>query len=226
MHEPTPNTIRNAHARLRPSPQAENASARRLSGMELTLGSPPASQYLDIFNREMKPRSANWAIWWSDLMMTMFIMFAALYAFQMPVSRAVPSPSEPMPVVVRPRPDDAGSILARIHDQIRDVIQREGLGDSVIARLTPGKSLRVTLAGDAFFISGSATLRPKAWCAGPDSGRLPLHSAGRRATLRHRHKPWAAAQAATFRPGSRSGSSSGKAHCPGPVHPRDSLCRR
>lgn len=161
MHEPTPNTIRNAHARLRPSPQAENASARRLSGMELTLGSPPASQYLDIFNREMKPRSANWAIWWSDLMMTMFIMFAALYAFQMPVSRAVPSPSEPMPVVVRPRPDDAGSILARIHDQIRDVIQRESLGDSVIARLTPGKSLRVTLAGDAFFISGSATLRPE-----------------------------------------------------------------
>ena len=98
-----------------PSPtaslQAENPSARRLSGMELTLGSPRASQYLDVFNREMKPRSANWAIWWSDLMMTMFIMFAALYAFQMPVSRAVPSPSEPMPVVVRPRSDDAGSIL-------------------------------------------------------------------------------------------------------------------
>ena len=86
MHEPTPDTIRDAHARLRPSPQAENPSARCLSGMELTLGSPLASQYLDVFNREMKPRSANWAIWWSDLMMTMFIMFAALYAFQMPVT--------------------------------------------------------------------------------------------------------------------------------------------
>lgn len=158
MREPTPDIIRNAQARSRPLLQPESYSTPYLSGMELHLDAPLGSQYLDVFNREAKPKSVSWAIWWSDLMMTMFIMFAALYAFQMPVSRLVPS--EPMPVVVRPVTDEAGSVLVRVHDQIRDVIQREGLADSVLTRLTPGKNLRVVLVGDAFFTSNSQALRP------------------------------------------------------------------
>lgn len=161
MREPTPDIIPDVLARSRPLLPPEPCPAPHLSGMEPRPDTLLSGQYLDVFHREAKPKSASWAIWWSDLMMTMFIMFAALYAFQIPVSRAVPVPSgEPVPTAVRSAADETGSILIRVHDQIRDIIRREGPADSVFMRLTPGKSLRVILMGDVFFTSGSHVLRP------------------------------------------------------------------
>jgi outer membrane protein OmpA-like peptidoglycan-associated protein len=104
---------------------------------------------------------------WSDLMMTMFIMFAALYIFQLPEIeylsaskqsvKALPLGTETIPL----QPSD-GSILERIHDRLRDLIERDGLQNMVSARVSPGKSLHVVLSGQMLFAGGTTLVRADA----------------------------------------------------------------
>lgn len=111
-----------------------------------------ASQYFDVMLREAPEKSNNWAIWWSDLMMTMFIMFAALYAFQMPKDilppKVVTAPLPPGESVVPPVPVDGESILVRTYDALRERVQAAGLEGVLAVRLIPEKAVRVTIAGD------------------------------------------------------------------------------
>ena len=161
MREPTPESIRDVSARLaRPETGPQPAG-----GWEPRLGDGgPAGQQFDIFAREPRPKAAAWVVCWSDLMMTMFIMFAALYAFQTPKIQLksvtdlavrvegggdLPLPAPPVE-----------SMLGRIHDRIRDMIERSRLTDAIAVRLVPEKALHVTLAGDFLFGPGGAALRP------------------------------------------------------------------
>ncbi len=161
MREPTPESIRDVSARLaRPETGPQPAG-----GWEPRLGDGgPAGQQFDIFAREPRPNTAAWVVCWSDLMMTMFIMFAALYAFQTPKIQLksvtdlavrvegggdLPLPAPPVE-----------SMLGRIHDRIRDMIERSRLNDAIAVRLVPEKALHVTLAGDFLFGPGGAALRP------------------------------------------------------------------
>lgn len=165
MREPSSDTIRDLSARL-PRPEAGPAPLGRL---DVPGGDPALSltgQHFDIFAREAGPRSAGWVVCWSDLMMTMFIMFAALYAFQAPKiqfksvtdlsAHAVHVGDEPSP----PRPMGE-SVLGRIHDRIRDMIERSGLEGVVAVRLVPEKELHVTVSGDFLFGAGGSALRPE-----------------------------------------------------------------
>ncbi len=129
---------------------------------------PMASgQHFDIFARENTIRPASWVMCWSDLMMTMFIMFAALYIFQLP-RIAYKSVSEssvealPLGAETVPRQPSDGSILDRIHDRLRDLIEREGMQSVVSVRVSPGKSLHVVLSGEMLFDGGTALLREDA----------------------------------------------------------------
>ena len=161
MREPTPESIRDVSARLaRPETGPQPAG-----GWEPRLGDGgPAGQQFDIFAREPRPKAAAWVVCWSDLMMTMFIMFAALYAFQTPKIQLksvtdlavrvegggdLPVPAPPVE-----------SMLGRIHDRIRDMIERSRLNGVIAVSLVPEKSLHVTLAGDFLFGPGGAALRP------------------------------------------------------------------
>jgi outer membrane protein OmpA-like peptidoglycan-associated protein len=129
-----------------------------------------AGQHFDIFNRKETPRTAGWVMCWSDLMMTMFIMFAALYMFAVPTiqvkavqelpPRPVSAAQESMPPVSAP-----GSILERVHDRLRDRIEQAGLGGLVSVHIVPEKTVHLILAGDGLFAAGGLALRPDASAA-------------------------------------------------------------
>ena len=176
MREPTPEIMRGLSARL-PRPPAAGPEALAGPGRpdRYAVEADLAGQHFDIFARDAEPRSSGWVVCWSDLMMTMFIMFAALYVFQAPqiqfksvselTAQAAPIGSEPAPS--RPLP---GSILDRIHDRLRDLIERDGLQAWCSVRSIPEKSLHVVLAGDLLFDGGGAVLRAE--------GRTTLHRVG------------------------------------------------
>lgn len=167
MREPTPEIMRDVSARLcgHQAPDGGTSAYGGVHGPDARLfrGEIPG-QHFDIFSREDTLRPASWVICWSDLMMTMFIMFAALYLFQIPkiqfksvtetAVNAVPLGTE----VVPPRPAD-GSILDRLHDRLRDLVVRDGLQAVLEVRSIPGKALHVTIAGDRLFQGGTLLLR-------------------------------------------------------------------
>ena len=164
MREPSPDTIRDLSLRLwRPESGQEPLDPAGIRG---PAGAAP-SQHFDIFDREAAPRQAGWVVCWSDLMMTMFIMFAALYAFQAPtiqLKAVTELPAEAAAPGVLPVPPvpPAESVLGRIHDRIRDMAARLGLEGIVEVRLVPDKALHVTVGGDFLFGDSGAALRPEA----------------------------------------------------------------
>ncbi len=165
MREPSPDIIREVAERLR-RPEFPSG-ARGQADLPAGPDGPMASQHFDIFAREARPAQAGWVVCWSDLMMTMFIMFAALYAFQAPTiqfktvddlsAEVAGSGVQPVP----PLPPEE-SILGRIHDRVLEMVGRRGLEGAVTVRLVPDKALHVTLAGDFLFGAGDAALRADA----------------------------------------------------------------
>lgn len=168
MHTPTPEIIRQATLRKveplpgEPSPLPALPNMRNAGSNDMFALTDAAvlSHRFDIMSRETVPRSSGWAIAWSDLMMTMFVMFAALYIFQMPKKVPVLSDEKSPLMVLAPRTEvSPGSILDRIHDGIRDVIDRNGLEPFLRVRLVPEKSVHITSVGDSLFGAGTAALK-------------------------------------------------------------------
>lgn len=171
MREQSPKIIRDVTSRLS-QPVVDESVVRRHTAPEgaaqktrsLTVEEDFSSQHFDIFARAHRPKSPSWAIWWSDLMMTMFILFAALYAFQMPKVQFksvsdLPSRAEPVPVASDPTPMADGSILDRVHDQLRDAIEQGGMERQFAVRLVPEKAVHVTLRTESLFEPGASVLR-------------------------------------------------------------------
>jgi outer membrane protein OmpA-like peptidoglycan-associated protein len=171
MREPTPEIIRGVSARL----SRPGYGQRAMTGAEEPFGGGQGregarsdegalGQHFDIFAREQQSRPASWVICWSDLMMTMFIMFAALYIFQLPKIQ-YKSVSElsvqalPLGTEMIPPQAQAGSILDRLHDRLRDLLARDGLQDVIAVQSVPGKSLHVVLPGELLFESSGTVLR-------------------------------------------------------------------
>ncbi len=131
---------------------------------------------------------ANWAVPWSDLMMTMFVLFAALLAAQtfhnraehkklrtheaevqrMEIERDKPVVQEiakPVPVsepVATPAPEqspDPGEQL-NLFEQSREAIRDSMLQDVELAVLDD-QSVKVSVQGPMFFAPGKADLRPE-----------------------------------------------------------------
>lgn len=171
MREPTPEIMRDVTARLSrsgPGRGSADAGVGVVPGVygqeEESFARMASGQHFDIFARENTIRPASWVICWSDLMMTMFIMFAALYIFQLPkISYTsvsdVSVKALPLGTETIPRQPSDGSILDRIHDQLRDLIEREGMQSVVSVRVSPGKSLHMVLSGEMLFDGGTALLQ-------------------------------------------------------------------
>ena len=92
----------------------------------------------------------RWSVPWSDLMLSMFVLFVVLYLTERerPETVSVPAP-EPRPVVVA-RPEPVAS------QQEVDLRSREGV------ELTLGRNPRIVLTSDLLFESGVAEVRPEA----------------------------------------------------------------
>lgn len=173
MRAPTPEIMRDISTRLplsehgeRPRGSAlDTLRGRAAGGGEHCIVHEYSSQHFDIFSREQKPTTSAWVMCWSDLMMTMFIMFAALYIFAVPtiqVKAVQDLPPFSMTGVAASMSPVAtpGSILERIHDRLRDRIEQAGLGGIVSVHIVPGKTVHLILAGDGLFAAGGLALRP------------------------------------------------------------------
>jgi chemotaxis protein MotB len=126
---------------------------------------------------------ANWAVPWSDLMMTMFVLFAALLAAQtfhgraqekqqkqvrdvmvqvqvqpQVVERETPV-EQPVPV---PAPDKKLEAATQINvlERSQDAVRESNLQNVEIA-LLEDQSVKVSVQGPMFFAQGKADLRPE-----------------------------------------------------------------
>jgi chemotaxis protein MotB len=124
------------------------------------------------FERLRMPRSPQWSVVWSDLMMTMFILFAVLYIYQLTQREVL---FEKVPAVdsgtggrlndrgpVEPFRESADNRLARIYDLSRQAVDADSIRDIARVDLAPDKTVRIILTGDLLFDSGRAELKDSA----------------------------------------------------------------
>ncbi len=125
----------------------------------------------------------NWAVPWSDLMMTMFVLFAALLAAQSLHGRGeqkkqqqapevqVQVQVQPQPVEIEknveqpvpvPTPDKSVEPLTQINvlARSREAVRESNLQNVEIA-LLDDQSVKVSVQGPMFFAQGKADLRPE-----------------------------------------------------------------
>ena len=110
--------------------------------------------------------SIHWSIPWSDLMMTMFIMFAVMFIYQM-ANRDFSFGKGPGVTTV----SDSGSGII-INDDVKKVISesfpdiydlsRRIIRDLASVELIEDKAVRITLTNDLLFEPGKADLKPGA----------------------------------------------------------------
>ena len=117
----------------------------------------------DVFSCSENRHQNKWAVSWSDLMMTMFIFFAVMYIYQagdkavkFGFGPAKSSLSEQgagrvINVNAQSRPLD---VFDRTHQAIQEVL----IDDTITLDKINDTVLRITLAGDFLFDSGSAGL--------------------------------------------------------------------
>ncbi|GAB1410879.1 hypothetical protein MASR1M90_20330 [Desulfovibrionales bacterium] len=179
MHQPSADIFRSLRHRqalpmqeqcLTPSEDQSN------SVHHLTMGTPQRStiplygqmpwesQYFDILSRPQEVRTNSWAVCWSDLMMTMFVMFAALYIFQTsrhPTTQDIADVAFAPAAVQAPIPAPDDSPLVRFYDQVNAALQRAGLESIVEVRLVPEQAVHFRVDGDQFFDPGKSVLKAR-----------------------------------------------------------------
>ena len=117
----------------------------------------------------LPPRPSHWSVVWSDLMMTMFILFAVLYIYQLSERQFLQPESiggvEPATVTGAETTGDlspASSPLGQVYEIGRRVITETDLGDFAAIELAPDKTVRIVLTGDVLFDSGEVAIKPAA----------------------------------------------------------------
>ncbi|MBU0482193.1 MAG: flagellar motor protein MotB [Proteobacteria bacterium] len=131
----------------------------------------------EYLRRPYQPRSMHWSIAWSDLMMTMFILFAVLYIYQAsnhtfeenwqvyrrknvtlaPGSSGPSSSGGPGDIT-----DTALESTGEIFNLSRRIINSEDIGDFADVNLAPDESIRFTMTNDLLFDPGRAEVKPGA----------------------------------------------------------------
>ncbi len=126
----------------------------------------------EAFERLRMPRSPHWSVIWSDLMMTMFILFVVLYVYHSLQRETVVVKVPTIDIGVGSKINDRGPIepfsehsdrrMARIYDLSRQVIDEESMQNIAKVDLAPDKTVRIILKGDLLFDSGSAEIKESA----------------------------------------------------------------
>ncbi len=132
------------------------------------------------FERLRMPRAPHWSVAWSDLMMTMFILFAVLYLYQVDQRKEVLIGEGPgfdigtdmgsgvMGAKGGGSVGPAGSAgsaerqLTKIYDLSRQTLDTEGLQEFASVDLAADKTVRIILTGDLLFDSGKADIKATA----------------------------------------------------------------
>ena len=123
----------------------------------------------DAFSLHSREKASHWSVPWSDLMMTLFILFAVLYAYHSPHRRALTRDREAKPKVLQTfilagRPESASAHamgLSRIYDISKETLQAKDLRRIASVDFVPEKGVRISLVGNLLFETGRADLKPE-----------------------------------------------------------------
>ena len=113
------------------------------------------------FNRETK-KASHWSVPWSDLMMTMFVLFALLYVYHTTNKEVQASSVEPginYQVEIQTVRTEDISTDREINTQI---LRIEDLKDSATIELTREKAVKIILPSDVLFDTAEAELKSDA----------------------------------------------------------------
>jgi chemotaxis protein MotB len=120
-------------------------------------------------------KTMHWSIPWSDLMMTMFILFVILYIYHASKDEVSPRNDMVSTVDMTAAPDTDGAFgdqggfqgtlkesMSNIYDLSRQTVKAHDLEAFASVDLVPNKAVRIVLAADLLFDTGRADLRPEA----------------------------------------------------------------
>jgi chemotaxis protein MotB len=120
--------------------------------------------YDSILSFDDEKQNHSWAVSWSDLMMTMFILFAVMYVFQVG-DKNLEFGSGPGKNNLSENGSDKvlnidlqGKSLD-IYDQTKQAINEVMVDDKTNIELSQDQTVRIVLAGDLFFDPGSSDLK-------------------------------------------------------------------
>ena len=94
---------------------------------------------------------AQWHIPWSDLMMTMFVLFAVMYVYG---SFRKPQPTQES----RPKTDPS---ISMIYEYSKEALKRNHLENLASVELMPDNAVKILLTSDLLFDTGSAVLKKR-----------------------------------------------------------------
>jgi len=118
-----------------------------------------------LFASEM-PRAVHWSVAWADVMMTMFVIFAALYIFKPPATQVISRPEVKTEYIERTeiQPQDTGNTQNQGEQSIQDIydLSRQTLGSASSVELVPDKAVRIILRSDLLFDLGKAEIKEDA----------------------------------------------------------------
>ena len=121
------------------------------------------------------PKTMHWSIPWSDLMMTMFILFAIMYIYHSSTRDVLSTKEKDSTISVRKEPgtditigkhrdftESLNESISNIYDMSKETVRANDLENFASVALVPDKAVRIILTGDLLFDSGKADLKPEA----------------------------------------------------------------
>ena len=126
----------------------------------------------DIFHHRRIPRTIHWSIPWSDLMMTMFILFAVMYIYHSAKREFLSSEGIGTDFNLGPKSaaalsnadtsfDDSPTI-PKLYDLSKKTLRARHLNNFASVDLIADRAVRIILTGDLLFDPGKAELNPEA----------------------------------------------------------------
>jgi len=126
---------------------------------------------LDIFHEFHKPRSIHWSVPWSDIMMTMFILFAVLFAYHISYQEKfeVKNLTDVQYDANQNQKTDEKRIaspvipsgISELFRASKRTLYAEGLQDIASVELIKDSAVMIVLTSDVLFDSGQAELKPE-----------------------------------------------------------------
>lgn len=113
------------------------------------------------FNRDIK-KSSHWSVPWSDLMMTMFVLFAVLYAYHTSNKEVQASFGETSIKFHEEIQPVQTEYISRHYEVSTETLRVEDLKDITSVELTKKKAVKIILPSDVLFDTGEAELKSDA----------------------------------------------------------------
>jgi len=140
------------------------------AGADCSMLSPSTGE--DIFRSSSMPKKVHWSVPWSDLMMTMFILFVVMYTYHSAkkeflapdgwgTERSVHY-TPPLPARSAESGYDHQTTLPKLFDLSNTTLQARNLKNFASVDLVADKAVRIILTGDLLFAIGEAALKPEA----------------------------------------------------------------